>query len=482
MERCINPFNICKHKNDKSEQLRFATASNVAGARFVGIRLTEKMKLCSRCRHVLCERIKRLDEEQLKAIQQRPARRARQRSEEQRADQQQQIVHQAQEQLQERAAHKKARQRLLPHAGQLQQQQLLHRATEHQEVHRQKAEPMETESLDGNFSDPPGKESTEKSFTSSSSGNRDILAIVAKFNKILPLIGVTRIEYEKIGKSQSYVRNKLEEITSKIAKNVFDISPQTDATNVDERNDGREMVKQLKHAFVESTDRERKIKILSVLPKSWSARKVAREFNVSVHMALRTKELVEDFGILCGPEKHMASHVLPTTRVKLVEEFYLEDNISHPLPGKRDCITVNQNNEKVALQKRLILMNLSEAYYEFKLKYPKESISFSKFATLRPPQCVLALASGGTHSVCVCSYHQNVKLVFEPLNKFLKLKSYRDLFVQLIYAEQTENCKLNECDKCPGNEALEDFLAIILDENDMDNISYRQWINLNGKN
>lgn len=38
--------------------------------------------------------------------------------------------------------------------------------------------------------------------------------------------------------------------------------------------------------------------------------------------------------------------------------------------------------------------------------------SFSKFAELRPRNCVLAGASG-THTVCVCAIHQNVKLMLE---------------------------------------------------------------------
>ena len=37
-------------------------------------------------------------------------------------------------------------------------------------------------------------------------------------------------------------------------------------------------------------------------------------------------------------------------------------------------------------------------------------MGFSKFAELSPKECVLAGATG-THSVCVCMIHQNVKLM-----------------------------------------------------------------------
>jgi len=53
--------------------------------------------------------------------------------------------------------------------------------------------------------------------------------------------------------------------------------------------------------------------------------------------------------------------------------------------------------------------NLKEAYQRFKEKHPMEKIGFSKFADLCPKHCVLAGASG-THAVCVCTIHQNIKL------------------------------------------------------------------------
>ncbi|KAL5484132.1 hypothetical protein EMCRGX_G020580 [Ephydatia muelleri] len=48
-------------------------------------------------------------------------------------------------------------------------------------------------------------------------------------------------------------------------------------------------------------------------------------------------------------------------------------------------------------QKRLLLCNLKEAYSEFKGRHPDTKIGFSKFAMLRPRECILAGAAG-THS------------------------------------------------------------------------------------
>jgi hypothetical protein len=78
------------------------------------------------------------------------------------------------------------------------------------------------------------------------------------------------------------------------------------------------------------------------------------------------------------------------------------------MPGKKDCVSVMVDGERKHLQKQLVLCNLKEAYSSFKEKFPRAKIGFSKFAELRPKQCVLA-GSSGTHSVCVCTTHQNMK-------------------------------------------------------------------------
>ena len=57
-----------------------------------------------------------------------------------------------------------------------------------------------------------------------------------------------------------------------------------------------------------------------------------------------------------------------------------------------------------------MLGKLKELYQEFKVKHPTDKIGFSKFADLQPKHCILAGASG-THTVCVCTIHQNVKLM-----------------------------------------------------------------------
>ena len=56
------------------------------------------------------------------------------------------------------------------------------------------------------------------------------------------------------------------------------------------------------------------------------------------------------------------------------------------------------------------LCNLQKLYTAFKEKYSNINIGFRTFCALRPKWCVLA-GSKMTHSICVCSTHQNVVLL-----------------------------------------------------------------------
>lgn len=97
--------------------------------------------------------------------------------------------------------------------------------------------------------------------------------------------------------------------------------------------------------------------------------------------------------------------------VSTVINFYNGDEMSSVMPGKKDFISLrNDDGTKVQTQKRLVLCNLKELHKIFKLRYPTMKIGFSSFASLRPKYCILA-GGRGTHTVCVCSIHQNIKLM-----------------------------------------------------------------------
>ena len=69
------------------------------------------------------------------------------------------------------------------------------------------------------------------------------------------------------------------------------------------------------------------------------------------------------------------------------------------------------------------LCNLQKLYTAFKEKHPNVNIGLSKFFALRPKWCILD-GSKMTHSVCVCSAHQNVVLLVDAMDWDL---TYKDL-------------------------------------------------------
>lgn len=110
------------------------------------------------------------------------------------------------------------------------------------------------------------------------------------------------------------------------------------------------------------------------------------------------------------------------------------------------------------MQKRLLLGNLKELYQKFKEIYPEDKFSFSKFASLRPKECILAGANG-THSVCVCVVHQNVKLMLMGANLSSLVRAVdvfdvptdcKQILAKMLCEAPTHSCQFGRCESCPA--------------------------------
>lgn len=162
-----------------------------------------------------------------------------------------------------------------------------------------------------------------------------------------------------------------------------------------------ELLNEIKQVFNEAPFIVDKIKYLTMTPRSWSIRELERNFKTTYRMARKAKQLQDECGFGSSPNPR-PSRTLPQSVIIKVINFYISDEISRILPGKKDYVTIRDNNGiKHQVQKRLILCNLKEAYVEFKTQNPDEKIGFSKFAEFRPKQCIL-VEPAGTHTVCVC--------------------------------------------------------------------------------
>ena len=147
-----------------------------------------------------------------------------------------------------------------------------------------------------------------------------------------------------------------------------------------------------------------KVQLLTLVPISWS-NKYIKEFNVTNYMVQISRKLLQKKGILPFPEKK--GKEISQENVDKIIEFYCNDENSRQMPGKKDFVSIAQRSH---MQNHLILSNLKEQYAKFKTSYPDKKICFSNFCSHHPKWCITVGASG-THTVYVCTYHQNVTLM-----------------------------------------------------------------------
>ena len=111
-------------------------------------------------------------------------------------------------------------------------------------------------------------------------------------NQCLKEFGKTPITKRKL-RTKKYSEKKLDEITSMMEKLVI-------GDNSKSSNES-EIIQQLKEKFQSTSERSTQVQILTVLPKSWSIRRIKSEFGVSNFMARTAKKLVREKGILSTP-------------------------------------------------------------------------------------------------------------------------------------------------------------------------------------
>jgi hypothetical protein len=309
----------------------------------------------------------------------------------------------------------------------------------------------------------------------SSEGYIDSSVAISSLNQCLAEIGETPYIKRK-AHQRHYPEQKIKKITDAMKRTFI-----TDCDNsLGDEDETCVIVEQLRKKFELSTSRSEQLQILTVLPQSWTHKKIQSVFQTSNYMARKSKQLVKEKGILSTPNpKH--GHSLPPKTLDLIKSFYESDNISRTMPGKKDFVSIRQGEKRVQVQKRLVLSNLKEVYHAFKVEFPNEKVGFSKFAECRPRNCVLAGASG-THSVCVCTIHQNVKLMLQGVKlsslSGTSLVNYHDCLIQILCNPPSPNCYLGSCAACPGIDVLRDNLVALLDENLIDNVTFKQWVSV----
>ena len=202
------------------------------------------------------------------------------------------------------------------------------------------------------------------------------------------------------------------------------------------------------------------------------------EFDVSEFMVRKARKLKDSQGILGKPAARPGKQLSEETKLN-VQNFFQDDEISRICPGMRDVVSIPGEVQKHHEQKRLLLGNLEELHVRYKeVNGNNDKVGFSKFCELRPKWCV-TVSSSGSHTVCVCTIHQNVKLLLVSLSNIIgRQVEYPELISAITCEPQTRNCRLQRCDQCPGLVALRMLLdnETRLHLDDDDEISFKQWV------
>ena len=158
-----------------------------------------------------------------------------------------------------------------------------------------------------------------------------------------------------------------------------------------------------------------------------------------------------------------------------VNAFYLNNDITWQAPGRKDRVIIREVNsegkmEKRTEQTRYMLMSLNEAYTKFIEEHPSHRIGLSKFCELRPKN--VKLFDHIPHHVCVCSYHENVRLLLVALREHTSLAiEFHDFISQVTCDPNARDCLSSQCKNC------QDQINRFAPSNGSDTVRYLQWQN-----
>ena len=135
------------------------------------------------------------------------------------------------------------------------------------------------------------------------------------------------------------------------------------------------------------------------------------------------------------------------------------------MPDKKYNVSVSNGVHKQRLGKlQKVFVKWNNYIPLSKKTHPDVNIGFSKFCDLRPKCCVLA-DSRRTHSVYVCSSHQNAMLLVDVMDWDL---AYKDLIKKIIYNPESNKCIIHRSESCPGTATLKEFLDQELSDHEYD--------------
>lgn len=162
-------------------------------------------------------------------------------------------------------------------------------------------------------------------------------------------------------------------------------------------------------------------------------------------------KIAEDVGLSISPKhvpvKPHQGQISAETK-KLVKDFYLQDDISRQLPGKKDVKSIKnvETGRKEKVAKRMLMYNLREVHKLFMDQHTEHKIGLSKFCEFRPQQVMLV--SSKSQEVCCCPYCENMSFLFSAV-KWKNKMTLNDLLTLCVCDPDNAQCMKRLCTSCP---------------------------------
>lgn len=217
--------------------------------------------------------------------------------------------------------------------------------------------------------------------------------------------------------------------------------------------------------------REEQYKVLTCIPRRYTYREVAQATGCSERVAKQSKKLLEASGAYSYPAPKKGRPISPEV-VNLIQNFYQCSRNSRASPRAKDVVKVRHENGEIELKHRVFLLdNLSDFYHKFLDENKNVKVSVSKFAELRPRNCVWP-GKDGHHITCVCEIHENFKFLLRAIGYDGKTEDFINAVVCKNKKGVRDNCHLGYCSDCPSEIIISEILDTSLLE---DEISYQVW-------
>ena len=107
---------------------------------------------------------------------------------------------------------------------------------------------------------------------------------------------------------------------------------------------GNIVFSQMKENFGNMTKNDQ-YRVLTLMPPDCSMDFLRKSFNTTKYQAKRAKVIQAEKGILLSPNLKPGRRLSEETVLK-VKQFYMSDDVSRQMPGKKDFVSINMDGEK----------------------------------------------------------------------------------------------------------------------------------------